>query len=900
MSRLLVLIACSFPIACLLCGELRAQQASPHDSLSLTTDNRVAAANPDDVRGGSEHDDVNADGGRIKVNRLPWSVAQAVIEPDSGSVFVVHENSSGLSVLHPDVFGSDDPVVGSSVAAIDRPHDIAVSRTPAGPKFVVRTKRGILFSVDVATLKNSNSIQLGDVSAKNRGLLRVGPRSSLVYTNQSAGLNDPSVPTTLVAIDVATDPPTKYEVRGSKRIATSRQFAIADDEHAIVALIDKDHAVYFPMSIGTLGKPGENYLRISPTTREIILGRYADKTDIDRIPILTDMPKTGLLVGRDVWSADGKIMRGTLSFQPTAVFPRAPWVAGIANLGVRVASLRTGRTLATITLPTEMLRGLPHNDAIDEIGLPYAPINAIILPDMRRDRMLVIIGDHVATVPLEIMGLPHIDQDTALAAQAYDEEDDIVQYSLSPDQSKVVTLAGNPGQALSQNITVYDRKTSDPLATKSFVRKLISIAAGNDAVYVVDADSVVTQLSLATLEPIGELSFRCRSLSMLDRTHFLADGSRRYVVDEDSPQGRAEPVVESSTMPTDRRLQQGWLIDGVFRKESSESIGPIGMVYDAGDFISTPWDTQVFDFWDLGYNQSPARSELSQRTRETGTLLCPPVRCQSLPIQISLVQSEFDSGAEKKTIQNRRSGVSAPRVQLTIEARNLIDGRLIEAFPLLREPLSTTTVGTQMRVIGTNVFVLHRGMLIDVDFSRLRDRSFPRGPQIDVANAPVVLPLQRLPEVSYEIRHGTPPFEVSASMVTMAGDQDRLALLPVASSTAERKFTFRIGLENWLAQNFRHVGKQFDDFFVKSASYPGERGAVENLRQYMSERVERMKLILTRPPKGIPVMIGIDLQITDANKVSRQYRHQVMVEFPAKPLAEQIELAKRTRLKQSD
>ena len=841
-----------------------------------------------------------ASGGRIKVNRLPWSVAQAVIEPESGSVLVVHENSSGLSVLHPDVFGSDDPVVGSSVATIDQPHDIAICRTSAGPKFVIRTKRGILFSVDASTLRNSNSIQLGDVSTKNRGILRVGPRSNFVYTNQSAGLNDPSVPTTLVAIDASTDPPTKYEVRGSKRIATSSQFWVADDEHAIVALIDKDHAVYFPMSIGTLGKPGENYLRISPTTREIILGRYADKTDIDRIPILAGPRKSGLLVGRDVWTADGKTMRGTLQFQPTAVFPRAPWVAGIANLGIRIASLHTGATLGTITLPTEMLRGLPHHDAIDEIGLPYGPINAIILPDMRRDRLLVIIGDHVATVPLAIMGLPHVDQDTDVTGRVYDEEYDIDQFALSPDRSKLVTLAGNTDQALSQSVTVYDRKTSEIVATKTFAHQLTSLAAGDDAVYVVDADSLVTRLSPESLQPVAELSFRCQSLAMLDHAHLLADDSRRFVVDAQSPHGRAEPLIDSPTMPPDQRLQHGWLIDGIFRREESGAIGRVGMIYDATDFVATPWGSQMFDFWGLENSDSPAMSLLAERTRETGTLLCPPIRCQTLPVQVSLVQSEQNPDTDSRVEGDQKRLSPTPQVQLTIEIRNLVDGELIEQFPLLREPLRRSARGTRMHLIGNLAFVLHRGRLFEVDFNEIRDRSFPKGPRIDVAQAPLVLPLQRQPLLNYEVFDGTPPFEVSASAITMSGEQDRLPLQPVTSSTSERQFTFRINLEKWLAQNFPVVGKQFDHWFVSSPAYQDEQDSVENLRQYMRERVGRMEIILARPPKGIPVMIGIELRISDANKVSRSYRHQVMVEFPAKPLAEQIEGAKQARLSQTD
>ncbi len=848
----------------------------------------------------------------IIVKRLPWRVKQAVLDPVSGCLLVVQEQSPDLMVIRAKAIQSDEPITGIPISIIGQTHDVVACHASGGSKFVVRTAQGTLFCIDVASLHESSSIQLGDVSPANQGVLRVGPRSKLVYTTQSAGLNDPSVPISLVAIDVNSDPPRKIDVRGSRRVATASMFSIVDNETAAVALVDDDHALYFPMSIGTLGKPGEDYLRLSSNSREIQLADHADQDDIRQSTILPGARKTGLVIGRNVLSADGKKERGTLAFQPGAVFDRAPWVAGIANLSVRIASLRTATTIGTATLPIQMLNGLPHNDAIDQIGLPYAPIVATILPDMVRDRVLVIIGDHMAVVPLSMMGLPHVNVDALVVAKHYDEPVDIEQFSLSPDQSKVVTLAGAPDEAILQTLTVYDRKTSKVISTRTFARKLVSVAATNQHVYVVDIDSIPTQLTMDQLSPISELNFRCRRLETLDANHILVDEARRYrLTNEPSVResvtndpaklahmqlARADLVSEPAVNLMDRRVQNGWIVDGAFRQQDHGQIGRVGIIYRADDFVSTPIESQIFDFWNQAYADSPVRAIQARRTRETGTLLCPPVRCQVLPIQLSVVQSEIEPSSVLEASTQRAAHVVPPQVQLTLEARDLVDGRLIKQYQLLRERLYHGQVDTRMEVIDNSVFVLHRGTLIDVDISDLKNESYPRGPHVDVATAPVSLPLKRQTRVSYEISGGTPPFQCSPTALPMITTGKPMPLVPVADATDNRTLEFDFQLEDWLGQNLATIGKHFDELFQHADAYESDGDVIENLRQYMKQRSRRIQTILARQPTGIPVMIGIDVRVVDADEVASEMRHFVVIELPVKPLASQIERAKAARL----
>ena len=325
----------------------------------------------------------------IPVVRLPWRVALASLDAISGSLLIVEEDSSDLWILPLSAFESDQPVVGESITISGQVHDVVVRRHENGARFVARTKQGELFWVDTRTLALSQPLRLGPVTQENPGHLRVGLESNMVYTSRFAGREDPSIPTTLVAINIDYDPPRIIEIRGSKRIATAKQFAMVGDESAAIALTNKDHGVFFPLARGALGNSGEPYLRVLSNVRDLHLERTDRFVDLDTMAILSGPGRSGIVLDRSVRSADAKSVRGTLPLQPVAAFEDRPWVVGIANLSIRVASLETGRLLGTVTLPRKMLQGLPDGDAIDQIGLPYAPIRPLILPDPVRPHVRV-------------------------------------------------------------------------------------------------------------------------------------------------------------------------------------------------------------------------------------------------------------------------------------------------------------------------------------------------------------------------------------------------------------------------------------------------------------------------------------------------------------------------------
>ena len=866
----------------------------------------------DAVSGGGAADSAGAqtlDSERIIVRRLPWRVRRGAVDPVSGNVLLLGEQSPDIWHINQSVLDTGSRIEAERVAIAGQPHQVVVRQTPLGARFVVRMRQGDLYWIDADTLQVSSPLQLGPASVQNRGFLRVGSKSNLVYTTQSAGLHDPSVPTSLVAVNVAKDPPAKIEVRGSRKIATSEQFVILDDEAAVVAVVNEDQAAYIPLTIGTLGKPGENYLRASANVRYIPTDVGFEDASSESVSIITAGAPGGIVMGRRVWSPDVKRVVGTLNFSPLSGFMNQPWVAGLANLNLRVASLRSATTIGSVTLPSEMLRGLPHNDAIDEIGLPYAPIEAIVMPDFNRNRILVIIGDHLAVVPIQQLGLPH-PVDAAISTRHYQSEKGISQYSVSPDGRTIATLAGNPNSVVAQTFSLYRRSTARPFASRTFKHKIVSIALANDFAYVVDIDGYATRLSLKDLVSVNELGLRCKSLRVINDKVLLADESQKILVGEGSIAQRREQIDSSFSLLADRRLDTGYLIDGAYHAESltpsvrpvrsnpsivnpAETAGGAQFVFEASDFIGTQSPSHVWDVWDSEYPDSLAQQALESRTREAGTLLCPPVRSQSIPIQVTVVKSVIGKESIGET---EASPTNSTQAEVILEARNLVDGRLVKRYPLFRESFDPSYAGCRLAVEATGTYVLHHGTLIDVDLEELNQASFPRPPSIVLNKAPVVIPLERKPLLTYQLRGGMSPVRVSVAADTMSDRLPPKQLVPISNGTNSSTQAFHFDFESWLQQNLSEVGNRFDEFFDRNEGYDANGDTIENLRRYISQRGQRILAILGRNPKGIPIAIGMQIIMTDASRTTTHQHHYVFVELPVKSLVAQIDRAKSLRV----
>lgn len=663
--------------------------------------------------------------------------------------------------------------------------------------------------------------------------------------------------------------------------------------------------------------------------------------------------------GKGLYSATLADQLGEFDFPVSCFLPRTPWVFGLADGKLYVASINDKRTILSVPLPPEFAiepDAQVRREAMDQLTSRVAPPIQLIA-DAERGRILIATKERVAVVDVKSLNLPNepqlavdveghksflVNKPAQLSIKSLDEriatrvvsapaglelKDGTIRWtpadadigeaklliertfdrfrfeqaiwlpvrrdfvpvpiyprfvSLSADGalavvwSQIVDVGGNSELAPGQNIAVVDVATGKVRAVRRIEKRVWTARVDSQGVYVLTVGTREVPTELLRLK-LDDLTFD-QTIDLRPEPTFagfpnVEPVAGKYLVannqiftlpdltlfspKKSSRTGAIHP--EAMQNRPAYPLGNDWVFEGIFWQGALEKAK---LLYRPSSFIGVSDNLQRLELtpWGLTISNRTLQFSPDKQLTMVRDLNAPR------PIVSSVVPAQFALNPQADINHKPAAAIDVMDLEHGEIAQEIVLERGTHGHAVMREN------NCEIDAAGDVVAACVDGNLYFVPISEVHSEKLPKPFRFQLSQSPIVLAADAGTKAQYQLLDGKPPYEV---VLTIAEERTRQKTQKAVNVPIDGR---RVAA--YVIEHFRNL--PWPNYEVTEGE-PRER-----IAEYLEIATPAFRRITGHNPKGVPIVVPVTLEATDARLRTTRMEHMFLVDIPTPRIIESL------------
>ena len=348
---------------------------------------------------------------------------------------------------------------------------------------------------------------------------------------------------------------------------------------------------------------------------------------------------------------------------------------------------------------------------------------------------------------------------------------------------------------------------------------------------------------------------------ILDRWFHLPDLADITPAGRDTVGDRIGPAMRTGGgNMVDGRVVNGWCIDGAIWDEAFQQPQ---LLLSLPDFIH---HQQATSHWDNAWVRRPGSvsGSFSSKRILTGQTAVDLPSLESNDVAARLgIALHFDE--------------TRGLARADLVARDLQNKKTVQRWPInLMRPETGRSYSYWLSVNGSAVGIALDGRVYGMDICQLRSLDYPRPLRFVPVQSMLLAARDGPTQLVYQVSGGEPPYELKA---TIPGMKDPALMRPISN----RKLAVSFHCDGYIAEQRKKIARTLLDW--SPATEPSE--AV--MERYCESVSPYFRRLFGRNPEGVPLVVPIQLEVSDGGGQSARLHHLLLAEVHAERLVSALD-----------